>query len=79
MLLLDGYGRSDALKQVFDLDDGSFLTGLRDRGLTVSTHARTNYPITVQAVMSMFHMRLLEDIRSSSPSLPARTTRPRSG
>jgi hypothetical protein len=39
VLLLDGYGRSDALKQVFDLDDGPFLDGLRARGLTVSTHA----------------------------------------
>jgi hypothetical protein len=69
VLLLDGYGRSDALKQVFDLDDGSFLDGLRARGLTVSTHARTNYPITVQVVMAMFQMRLLDDIPDLAPLL----------
>jgi hypothetical protein len=69
VLLLDGYGRSDALKQVFDLDDSAFLDGLRARGLSVSTHALTNYPITVQVVMAMFQMRLLDNIPELQPLL----------
>ena len=69
VFLLDGYARSDALKQVFGLDDGAFLDGLRARGLTVSTHARTNYPITVQVVISMFHMNLLTEIPEVRPLL----------
>jgi hypothetical protein len=69
VILLDGYGRSDALRQVFGLDEGRFLDGLRARGLSVSTHARTNYAITVQVVMSMFHMQLLGDIPALQPLL----------
>jgi hypothetical protein len=69
VFLLDGYARSDALEQVFGVDDGAFLDGLRARGLTVSTHARTNYPITVQVVISMFHMKLLTDIPELRPLL----------
>ena len=69
VLLLDGYARSDALRQVFGLDDRPFLDGLVARGLAVSSHARTNYPITVQVVMSMFHMKLLSDIPALRPLL----------
>ena len=68
-ILLDGYARSDALEQVFGIDDQPFLDALQARGLTVSTHARTNYPITVQVVISMFHMRLLSDIPQVAPLL----------
>ncbi len=69
VLLLDGYARSDALKQVFGVDDQPFIDELRDRGLTVSTHARTNYALTVQVVMSMFHMDLIPNIPGAEPLL----------
>jgi len=69
VLLLDGYARSDALRQVFGVDDRPFLDGLAARGLTVSSKATTNYPITVQVVMSMFHMQLLSDIPALEPML----------
>ena len=69
VLLLDGYTRHDALRQVFGVDDGPFLDGLRTAGLTVATHARTNYPITVQVVMSMFHGALLSEIPDLDPLL----------
>jgi hypothetical protein len=69
VLLLDGYARHDALRQEFGVDDGEFLTGLESHGLTVSAHARTNYPITVQVVMSMFHGALLSTIPELAPLL----------
>ena len=72
VFLLDGYARSDALEQVFGVDDQPFLDGLRSRGLSVSTHARTNYPLTVQVVMSMFHMELLPDVPGIEPLLTGR-------
>ena len=69
VILLDGYARHDVLQQEFGVDDRAFLAGLESHGLAVSTHARTNYPITVQVVMSMFHAALLSDIPELRPLL----------
>ena len=69
LILLDGYARQDALQQVFGVDERPFIDGLEARGLTVSNHARTNYPFTVQVLMSMFHVSLLSDIPSLAPIL----------
>ena len=69
VLLLDGYARHDALKQEFGVDDTPFLNGLRADDVTVSTRARTNYPVTVQVVMSMFHGALLSAIPDLAPLL----------
>jgi hypothetical protein len=67
VILLDGYARADALRQVFGVDDQPFLDQLAARGLTVSTKARTNYPDTVQVLMAMFNMKLLSDIPELQP------------
>ena len=77
VILLDGYARADALRQVFGVDERPFLDQLAARGLGVSSRARTNYPDTVQVLMSMFNMRLLPDIPALQPVI-AGTTRRRS-
>ncbi len=69
VILLDGYARADALRQVFDVDESGFLGRLADRGLSVSSRAVTNYPTTVEVLMSMFNMRLLQDIPALQPLL----------
>ncbi len=66
VILLDGYARADALKQVFAVDETEFLDGLATRGLSVSSKALTNYPNTVQVLMAMFNMQLLQDIPALS-------------
>ena len=74
VILLDGYARADALRQVFDVDEQPFLDGLAARGITVSSRALTNYPNTVQVLMSMFNMSLLPDIPRLQPVLAGTTT-----
>ena len=75
VILLDGYARADALKQVFGVDESGFLGQLEERGFGVSSRALTNYPNTVQVLMAMFNMRLLPDIPALQPCSPARTPR----
>jgi len=67
LILLDGYARADALQQVFGLDEEPFLSGLESRGLRVSSRAITQYATTVQVLMAMFNMQLLEDIPRLQP------------
>jgi hypothetical protein len=74
VILLDGYARQDALRQIFDVDEQPFLDGLAARGLTVSSRAVGNYPNTVQVLMAMFNMRLLSDIPALQPILNQTTT-----
>jgi hypothetical protein len=74
VILLDGYARQDALRQIFDVDEQPFLDGLAARGLTVSSRAVGNYPNTVQVLMAMFNMKLLSDIPALQPVLDETTT-----
>jgi hypothetical protein len=74
VILLDGYARQDALRQIFDVDEQPFLDALAARGLTVSSRAVGNYPNTVQVLMAMFNMKLLSDIPALQPMLDATST-----
>jgi len=74
VILLDGYARGDALKQVFGVDESGFLGQLQQRGFGVSSRALTNYPNTVQVLMAMFNMRLLPDIPALQPVLAGTNT-----
>ena len=74
VILLDGYARADALKQVFGVDESGFLGQLEERGFGVSSRALTNYPNTVQVLMAMFNMRLLPDIPALQPVLAGTNT-----
>ncbi len=67
LILLDGYARQDALKQVFGLDETPFIAGLQSRGLSVSSRATTQYATTVQVLMAMFNMQLIQDIPRMQP------------
>ncbi|NLW85787.1 MAG: hypothetical protein GXY38_02835, partial [Planctomycetes bacterium] len=42
-IVLDGYGRSDVLKERFGFDNSAFLAELADRGFGVYQNARSNY------------------------------------
>jgi len=67
LILLDGYARADALRQEFGVDEGPFLSALEARGLSVSSRATTQYATTVQVLMAMFNMQLIQDIPQMQP------------
>ncbi len=42
-LILDGYGRGDILKEIYDFDNSAFLDGLRQKGFHVASRSTSNY------------------------------------
>jgi hypothetical protein len=67
-IVIDGYGRSDALRGHLGYDNRAFLQALEERGFGVSQTARTNYSQTELSVASALNMdyiqRLLPGVRA---------------
>lgn len=59
LLLLDGYPRNDALKNLFKYDNSTFLQQLEKHGFIVDTQSRSNYDLTLFSVASMLTMDYL--------------------
>jgi len=60
-LLVDGYTRSDTLKDYFGYDNSDFLEYLRDTGFKVANKSVANYNLTGMAVSSLLNMEYLAD------------------
>lgn len=56
LIVLDGYGRQDALSMFLGYDNGPFLRELRRRGFAVAPRASTAYSMTVASIPSMLTM-----------------------
>jgi hypothetical protein len=67
-ILLDKYGRSDALKAYFDYDNSDFIQGLEDLGFWVADCSRSNYSFTVMSLASQFNMDYVEHL-TDTPNL----------
>lgn len=61
-IVLDGYGRADALKRVMGFSNDQFLSELRKRGFSVQDGARTNYVQTQQSLASTLNLNYLQDL-----------------
>jgi len=70
-IILDGYGRSDALKRALDYDNTWFVEELRKRGFYVAGNARANYCQTELSLSSSLNMEFLPRLL---PNVPASTT-----
>ena len=55
-VILDGYGRSDAVKRAIGYDDSSFVRGLRERGFYVAERSHSNYCQTELSLASSLNM-----------------------
>jgi hypothetical protein len=55
-IVLDGYGRSDILKNYYGFDNSPFISTLKEKGFIVPAEARSNYPKTVISVTSTLNM-----------------------
>jgi hypothetical protein len=71
-IILDKYGRSDALQAYFSYDNSDFIAGLEDLGFWVADCSRSNYAFTVMSLSSQLNMAYVEDL-TDSPSLQTTT------
>jgi hypothetical protein len=55
-LVLDGYGRADALKAAYGIDNEPFLSALRADGFLVARRSTANYSNTVPALQSSLNL-----------------------
>jgi hypothetical protein len=55
-IVLDGYGRSDVLDELYNYDNSDFLEFLRSRGFYVAENSRSNYNQTVLSLASSLNM-----------------------
>lgn len=60
LIIVDGYGRADVLKNLLAFDNTPFIRALEKRGFWVAPRSRSNYPVTPEAVASMLNMRYLD-------------------
>lgn len=56
LLVLDGYGRADMLRELYGFDNRPFIDALRQRGFEVAERSRSNYGITMLSLSSAFNM-----------------------
>lgn len=55
-IVLDGYGRSDVLEELYDYDNSDFIDYLKSRGFYVAENSRSNYNQTVLSLASSLNM-----------------------
>ncbi len=65
--MLDGYARSDIMRERYGLDDSPFGGGLAQRGFHVATESHSNYLITNLSLSSFFNYRQLQDVPALQP------------
>lgn len=58
-IVLDGYGGSETLREIYGLDNRSFLRALEERGFYVASDSYANYLRTAQSVASTLNMTYL--------------------
>jgi len=61
-IILDGYGRSDVLKNIYDYDNSAFLDWLTQKGFFVASRSRANYWKTDVSLASSLNYTLLDHL-----------------
>lgn len=61
-IILDGYGRSDVLKNEYGYDNSDFLNGLRDLGFYVADCAQSNYAQTQMSLSSSLNFNYINKL-----------------
>jgi hypothetical protein len=59
-IILDGYGRSDVLKNEYDYDNSDFLNSLRDLGFYVAECSQSNYAQTQISLASSLNFNYID-------------------
>ncbi len=61
-IILDGYGRSDALKRSLGYDNSKFINGLAKLGFFVASNSRSNYCQTELSVGSSLNLDFIQNL-----------------
>ena len=61
-IILDGYGRSDVLKNEYGYDNSDFLNALRDLGFYVADCSQSNYAQTQLSLSSSLNFNYINDL-----------------
>jgi len=72
-LILDGYGRADVLKNIYNVDNSDFLNGLRKRGFFIADSSHSNYCATVQSLTSTLNLDYVHHLGKFNPNAFDRT------
>jgi len=59
-IILDGYGRSDILKNEYDYDNSGFLNGLKQLGFFIADCAQSNYAQTQLSLASSLNFNYID-------------------
>jgi hypothetical protein len=71
-ILLDKYGRSDALEEHFNYDNSEFIEGLEEMGFWVAGCSRSNYSFTVMSLASELNLDYVYNL-TDTPNLKTTT------
>ncbi|MFP4467246.1 MAG: hypothetical protein ACLFP1_09355, partial [Candidatus Goldiibacteriota bacterium] len=63
-ILVDGKGRSDILKSLYDYDDSGFISALESKGFKVPGRSISNYPSTLLSMASLMNYEYLDSAAS---------------
>jgi len=66
-IILDGYGREDMLRDLYNYDNSPFLSFLESRGFYVAHQSRTNYSHTFLSLASSLNMEYLDRLSAKLP------------
>ena len=61
-IVLDEYGRSDVLKEIYKTDNSEFINYLKQKGFFVAENSRCNYCYTDLSLLSTFNMDYLGEM-----------------
>lgn len=67
-IVLDGYMRSDLLKEIFSYDNSSFSQFLKETGFFTATKSTSNYPYTMLSLASSLNMNYVNSIEDQAVS-----------
>ncbi len=61
-IIIDGYARSDVLRDQFGYDNAGLMAALEEQGFYVAAESRCNYIQTALSIASSLNMRYLDDL-----------------
>jgi hypothetical protein len=64
-IIPDGYGRSDVIAEMYQIDNSAFLQALEQRGFYVADCSQSNYTFTKLSVTSSLNMNYLDALAPS--------------
>ncbi len=61
-IILDAFGRTEVLKEVYNYDNSEFVKQLEKRGFTVAKSSRSNYQVTILSLPSALNIEYLSTV-----------------